>query len=257
MTERMDPEVLLQRELDGENSPAESAELQRRIAEDPRLRAGSEKLFSLGRTLAEVGQEDPPPSLVADVMRTIRANGARVRGGWVEVWRTAFARRPAFAYGLSLAAGIVLGALGLGALGPAALGTRDEAAVGTILPPGRLGAFRQVDRQELSSDGFRGVAVTRRGDGTVQAEVRVESNRPLQVTFEFDAKAFSPLGFGRSEAAEGEVVLEPGRVSIAHSGKGTYQVFLGARSAEPAPLTVRIDGQGIQVERSLETGRQE
>ena len=253
MKERTHAEDLVQREIDGENSPAESAELQRRIALDPQLEGSADKLLSLSRSLAAVPQEDPPPGFVADVMRAIRTKGARVTGGWIETWRAAFGRRPALGYGLSLAAGIVLGALAIGALGPAALSTRDEAAVGTILPPGRLGSFREVDRQELASEGLRGEAVTRRGDRTVQAELRLESSKPVRLTLEFDANSFAPLGFGRSVAAEGDVVLEPGRVRIAHSGAGTYQVFLGTRSPKPAPLTLRVEGEGVFLERRLET----
>lgn len=253
MTERTNAEELLQREIDGENSPGESAELQRRIALDPKLKASADELLSLSRSLAAVGQEEPPQGFVADVMRAIRAKGARVTGGWIETWRAAFGRRPALGYSLSLAAGIVLGALAIGAFGPSALSIRDEAAVGTILPPGRLGSFREVDRQQLTSEGLQGEAVTRRGDRTIQAELRVESIQPVGLTLEFDANSFSPLGFGRSVAAAGDVVLEPGRVRIAHSGTGTYQVFLGARSPRPAPLTLKIEGEGVLLERRLET----
>ena len=187
-------------------------------------------------------------------MRLIRAKGALGTGGWLKAWRSAFARRPAFGYALSLAAGVVLGAIGIGALDPSALSIRDEATAGTILPPDRLGAFREVDRQELASQGLRGDAVTRRGDRTVQTELRFESDRPVRLVVEFDANSFSPLGFGRSVAAEGDVVLEAGRVRIAHSGAGSYQVFLGVLSPKVAPLTLRVEGEGVLIERRLETG---
>ncbi len=253
MTQNTDATDLIHREIDRENTSEQSAEFQRRIVEDAQFRAGYEKLQTLSRTLEAIGQEEPPTGLVADVMRALRVRGEG-RGRWLETWRSAFAKRPAVGYGLSLAAGIVLGALGFGALDPSALNIRDEAAVATILPPGRLGTFREVDRQELASEGLRGEAVARRGVQTVQAEVRVESRQPVLITVEFDAKALSPLGFGRSVAAEGDVVLEPGRVRIAHSGAGTYQVFLGAKSPGPAHLTLKVAGEGILIERTLRTG---
>ncbi len=253
MTQNEDAFDLMHREIDGENTSEQSAELQRRMVEDTQFRAGYEKLQTLSVTLEAIGQEEPAAELVKDVMRALRVRGEG-RGRWLETWRSAFAKRPAFAYGLSLAAGIVLGALGFGALDPSALSIRDEAAVATILPPGRLGTFREVDRQQLASAGLRGEAVARRGAQTVQAEVRVESRQPVLITLEFDARVLSPLGFGRTVAAEGDVVLEPGRVRIAHSGAGTYQVFLGAKSPGSAPLTLRVAGEGILIERRLGTG---
>jgi len=254
MIRSKDPGDLIQREIDGENSPGESAELQRQIDADPELRARAERLQGLSRSLASVGQEDAPPGIIGDVMRSIRAKSARITGGWIDDWRSAFARRPALGYALSLAAGIILGALGLGALDPSAYQIRDDRAVGTILPPGRLGSFRQVDRRELASPGVRGEAVISRGETTLQADLHFESNRSVQITLEFDANSFTPLGFGRSIPAEGSVVLEPGRVRFAHSGAGSYQVFLGLKGPASPPISVSVGGEGVEIEGSLETG---
>ncbi len=253
MTERTNPSDLIHREIDGESSPADSAELRGRIAEDPGLRAEHARLTTLTRSLDAIGQEEPPAGFVADVMRAIRL-GATLRPSWIETWRSAFARRPVLAPALSLAAGIVVGALAVGLVGPSRLMTRDDSAAGTILPAERLDSLLQVDRQELAADGLRGETIMQRRDGELLAELRLESQKTLQVDWEFDPGALTPLAFERGAPALGAVTLEPNRVRITQAGSGKYRLVFGLKGHARTAIRLTLMGEGILLERKLETG---
>ena len=253
MSERSSATDLIHREIDGEATPDEAAELKRKIAEDPGLRTEHERITTLSRSLAAVGQEEAPVGLVADVMRALRLRGS-TRPNWLETWRAAFIGRPILAPALTLAVGIVVGALAVGLVGPSRFMARDMAAAGTILPAGRLDSLLQVDRQELIADGLRGEAIIQRRDGELLAELQLASQKPLQIELEFDPRMLAPLGFERETPSEEKVLLESGRVRFAHSGSGKYKLVLGLRGPAHPTMRLRVVGDAITLERMLAAG---
>lgn len=253
MRERTSATDLIHREIDGEATPDEAAELKRKIAEDPGLRTEHERITTLSRSLAAVGQVEPPAGLVADVMRALRLRGG-TRPGWLETWRAAFVGRPILAPALSLAVGIVVGALAVGLVGASRFMARDVSAAGTILPAGRLDSLLQVDRQELIADGLRGEAIIQRRDGELLAELRVESQKALQLDWEFDSSLLSPIAFEKETPAEGLVTLEPGHVRITHAGSGKYRLVLGLRGTGRTSIRLTVAGDGVALQRTLAAG---
>jgi hypothetical protein len=255
MKERANAAELIHREIDGEITPEESAELRRRVAEDSGLLTERERLGALSRSLAAVGLEEPPPGFVADVMRALRLRASE-RPRWIETWRAVFSRRPVLAPALSLAAGILVGALVVGLLGASRIMTRDDDAAGTILPASRRDSLRPVDRQELVADGIRGEVTTRRGGGELLAELHVESRTPLQIDWEFDQAALAPVAFERGTPTAGQVTLEPGHVRISQAGSGQYRLVLSLNDPSPATLRLSLTGGGIALERRLAAGNE-
>lgn len=251
------PEELLQRELDGENTVEESAAIQKRLASDPGLRESYERLRRLHLALGRIGPADPPPGLAADVMRAVRSRAARAGGalGWLDSLRAPFVSRPAFGYALTLAAGILVGAVFVGFVAPPGLlARRDGPAAGTILPSERLAEPKPLDRQDLAAEGIRGDVVTKQADGRVVAEIRLESEAPLDVRLGFETGALSLLGFERSRLAPGEVRLAPGEVRIEGAGTGRYVVVLGVQGPSASRLRLSLEGKGVRVEKTLEAG---
>lgn len=80
MREDADVSDLVQREIDGENTPEQSAELRRLMTTDPGLAARHAELAALVRALEAIGQEAPPAGLADDVMGALRRL-AEERGG--------------------------------------------------------------------------------------------------------------------------------------------------------------------------------
>jgi hypothetical protein len=253
-------EELLNREVDGENTPEERAALEERLAREPELRARFERLRALVRALATVKAVDPPPLLGEDVLRLVNRiqREGRRRQSWLGTLGAAFGRTPALRYAYTFAAGIAVGVLLLALLGPTflPLGLDRAHLSGTVLPESRRGQLQPVDRQELGLGGVSGVATIRRGSGIVLAEIAFRESEPVEVALEFDGKSFSLLAFERSGWTATGVSASLTDLRFRHVGTGRYAVVLGASEGPQPPLRLRLVGGQGRLERTLATGRE-
>jgi len=249
------PEELLQRDVDGENTPEEAATLARLIRESPALRAQHEALKRVVAGLHRVGLAEAPPALAADVSRQIRLNATHPSAAWRQL-QAVFTRKPALGYAMTLAAGLVIGGMGMALSGPSALFSRADApaAAGAILPPGRMQTPGALDRHRLSVAGIEGYAVTRMSGEHLLAEIAIASGAPVQVTLEFDPLLFAPVAFRLDDGARGEASLLAGQLQFEAATAGTYRLVLAPAGPERPSLRLRLQAPGALLEKDLETG---
>ena len=248
---------LLHREVDGETTDREAAGLRERLASERELREAYEALTGVGRALSEVGLVDPPPALVADVMREVKrgsgtaetTGGLRLLGSWVR-------QQPALALAASLAVGLLAGLLVTGR----GLVPMDGSAVsGTLLPPGHLATLPLVDEARLEGTGLSARAATRHGRGAVVVETELLSGGPVALSIDVDAAALAPRGVecvdGRPLAAAA-VVIEPGRVRVRQLSAGRCFVSLTvlAPGADAGAVAIHMEGPAGAAEASLRAG---
>jgi len=147
------PEILelIHTAIDGVATEAEQIRLRDAIARDPAVRDEYRRLQGLSELLSHVEPEEPPAQLVPSVMRAIRARRGRVRAFWP-------GGRVALRYAYAVAAGAVIGALGLhlasgGSLFAPAVPERDAGAT--------IGASAGAGRLDLAPAGVQGFATLR------------------------------------------------------------------------------------------------
>lgn len=247
------PEELLQRDVDGENTPEEAATLARLILESPALRAQHEALKRVVADLRRVGMAEAPAALAADVSRQVRRSTAHSSAGWSHI-QDAFSRKPALGYAMTLAAGLVIGGMGVALSGPSALFSRDDtrAAAGAILPPGRIEST--LDRHRLSVAGIEGYAATRMSGEHLLAEIVIASGAPVQITLDFDRLRFAPVAFRLDDGARGEASLHGGRLRFEAATAGTYRLVLAPAGPERPSLRLRLQAPGALLEKDLAAG---
>ena len=104
----IDPETLelIHAAIDGVATESEQIKLKDAIARDAAVRDEYRRLQGLSDLLSRVEPEEPPVQLVPGVMRAVRAR----RGGVFSSWPGG---RVAVRYAYAVAAGAVIGALGL------------------------------------------------------------------------------------------------------------------------------------------------
>jgi len=253
---RPEDDELLRREIDGESTAAERAVLRRRLDEVPELRSRHDMLRSLLGDLERVGLEDPPAGFAAAVVRAARQTAAP-REAWWHGLRAAFARRPAFGYASALAAGAIVGALGVILAAPAGLdtGIDDSAAAGAMLPRARLAETPVLDRRPVAAGRVRGEVSTRQAEPGVVAEVRIDSGTDALMTLEFDPQAFTPLAFHTPSGFQGEAALKAGQLRLTGAGPGTYRLVLDPSGQARPPLNFRMRGPEHMVQHQLQTGK--
>lgn len=240
----------LNQEIDGQNSPEESARLRDELARSPELRARYERLVGVVRTLEAVPPAEPPPGLTAQIMRAVRARArsARPWTSWGEAVRSALARQPVLGLGSAVAAGLVLGAFLAGVGEPLRL---EDKSGGTMLSGGALD-LREIDRAELLGDGYRGEVVVREGIGWIELRVRLEGRPPLDLTASFDLRELFPQGVDLQGAPAARVALGPDSLHLREAGAGDYVVRLGVREPAIKGVQVRLGRDpGPWVEKTL------
>jgi hypothetical protein len=254
---RWKDDELLNREIEGENTAEESAALSGRLDREPDLRASHARLVALAQALREVKEEEPPPDLALDVLRSLRDKPRPMarRAGWIDILASTFAAaarpRPILTFASGLAVGALVTAFLVQSIGIHRL-DRSE-LTGTILPPQRLGHLETIDRGRLELEGVRAEVTTKHGKGVVVAEMQIESSRAVDLAVEFDASTFTPLAFERRGGATTDVQLGGDRVSLSHAGAGRYVLVLGVREAVPSRLRLRLNGNGATIEKTLDT----
>lgn len=247
-----DHEELIQGEIDGVNSAADSARLKELLARDPGLRARYEALLRVSGTLGEAERLEPPPDLLEGVMSEVhrREPAGEARLGWLDALRALLTPGPLAACACTLVVGLVLGAL----LPPdSGLFSRSEreALSGTALDRGRLGSPGVLDRRSLARDGVQGEALTRLDDGRLVVEVRLDTTVPVDVTLDLDGTGLSPRSFSQDGPSDGGVVLGAGQVRFSHpAGRRLYTVSFVVGKPASRALLLRV-GEGDGWELSL------
>ncbi len=187
--------LLIHAAIDGIATEAEQLRLRDAIARDVEVRDEYRRLQGLSDLLSRVEPEEPPARLVPNVMREVRAH----RGGVRAVWPGG---RVAVRYAYAVAAGAMIGALGLhlasgGSLFAPAVPEGDVGAT--------IGAPARADRLDLAPAGVHGFATLRMS--------------PAGTAIGLDLKAVGPVEF----VLRYEPATDGGRVDVVvvRSGEST------------------------------------
>lgn len=249
-------EELIQGEVDGLNSAAESAQLEELLVADPGVRARYESLLRVSGALERAERLDPPPGFADDVMSVVRRRVRReeAQPGWREALRALFAPVPLAACACTLVVGLVLGALLPTDPGLLSRSERDALA-GTVLSGGRLVPPGSLGQRSFSSPGLRGEAVARLEGGLLVVALELDATEAVEVRLELDRTGSSPRSFSRDVPAGGDVVMGAGRVRFVHpAGRNVYSVSFDLGEATLRTLRLEI-GEGESWELTVRPAR--
>jgi len=180
------PEILdlIHADIDGVATEAEQVLLRDAIAGNAAVRDEYRRLRGLCDVLAQVERVAPPAQLAPAVMRAVRAHDRSNPGGLAGRIRDFWpGGRPVLRYAYAVAAGAVLGILGLhlaagGSLFGPAVPERDATA--TIAPP--VG----VSRLDLAPAGIRGFATLRSSASGTAIGLDLNAAEPVELVLRYD-----------------------------------------------------------------------
>lgn len=236
---RPEHDDLIQGEIDGVNSAADSARLRVLLASRPDLDDRLGSLRRVSETLGQAERLDPPPGFVDGVMSAVRRRKPEKepRVGWLEVLRSLLTPAPLAACACTLILGVFLG----GFLPRESVLSRSERAAlsGTALSHGRLAATGSLDRRSFTREGFTGEAVTRIEEGLLVLDLELEATRTFDVNLDLDGSGLSPRSFSQDGPSRGDVVMASGQVRFSHPvGRRRYSVSFGI--GDPGGRTLRL-----------------
>lgn len=235
--------ALIHAELDGELDAAASAELVRRLADDPQASALRTDLGRVSSMLARMQQVPVPGGLHKALLQAIHPR-ARVVAMPPPRRRVAIAR-----YGFALAAGVVLGGIGLSLLQPERADFDPQLLVGTMgHPAGTLRDVQPRDVHPIATADVTGSVALQQAGGLWVLVFDLDASAPVTITARYDATGIRFNGYAQADSAAPSTSVRavPGRIGFDIDGSRRLALFLA-----PAPggrVRVRIEGAGRTVD---------
>lgn len=261
MDNHMDPHFfdLINREIDGDISPAESDELRSIAAANPDSKRQLDTLRNLVLDVESIPEVAPPPGLRDEILASIRARQPQVqppeaprsRGPEDLVGRlAAFRRAPMIRYALAIAAGFVFGFVLYPIVGGLNRGTRFDTrdVAGTMAPLATTHPAETTDA--ASALAIEAIPATvsltsTSASATVEIELPGTSSGPLMVTWRSDR--FSLESFDRRSGAA-TVTLGASRAEISAAGAARLELRLRRLQSGSSPVRIERNAAGNGVE---------
>ncbi len=238
--------TLLHGELDGVNSPQESAKLNAYLAAHPEAQRLLAELRGMSNLLGEVKPVEPPAHLQHAVMNTIaqrRAARAADQGrfttfkNWLsEIFEPKFA----FSFAGGLAVGVLLFAL--------ALQTMKDKVNENAKLFGTIGAPQTEEREQsrtIAHEIARGEIKWRHEEDQLVAEIDLAATEPFDLVVLFEASA---LRCKEVAVIDGEelpnTVLQQGRLQLLHAGERSYRIVFQSNQSTGAGARVQFQRNG-------------
>lgn len=233
---------LIHREIDGENSPRESAAVKQRLALDPEAMRLYRELRGLSESCTGMPMLDPPRGLAAAIMGDVRL---KPRGRVApEPWQW---RRPAVwvlvKYGYALAAGLLLGLFLASPLlnRIRGLGTAESGELLGSMVRGGLPLDPQWEEtRNFGEPDDRGTIRLFRSGGLALVELELPPGPPAQARLEYEPGSVELRGFEQPGETAFGGQLDAGRVVWNCRGGVRYRFLFSCREAREAAIRVVV-----------------
>ena len=229
--------ALIQGELDGANSPKQSAKLKAYLAANAEAQKLHEELAAMFAILQEVKPVEPPAHLQHAIMNSLPprrepARGSRNFLSQAAAWLTSrLELKHAFSFAGGLAVGVALFALFFQGKEQNEL-TDWSKLYGMMGAPQAAPQPQSANSLEIRHSEASGVINLKHADETLVAEITLTAQQPLDLFISYDANALEFKSFALLEASEPIAVdLHTGRIKLSHAGEKHYALIFASRGA--------------------------
>lgn len=239
---------LINADIDGEISAAESDELRAFLEKSAEGRELHRELTAMCSMLASVEDETPPPHLQHVIMNSVKPAGVtRETPGFLQ----SLFGIPALRYAMTFAAGVFL-ALSLVNSGQVSNRAFDDVTglVGTVAEPVSADLESTVAIDETAVAG----TVSLRSSGSILIlDFDLMAMEPVEIEADYTDNTIWFNGFAQLESSGTTVSAETGRVRLGMEGKRRYAVYLQNEGSRETTVRLRFMANGALVyETSLE-----
>lgn len=250
---------LINGEIDGTNTAAESDELRGLLQENPVAKKEFENLRRIVHAMESRGLEPVPEGHIERILAAIpyRTRGGSTAGvpadpggGWF-AWLSGALGRPGLRLAGSFAAGAVVGAVVW--VGWSGGGRQrvdyplDNSTVsGTMKSIEQTEGFARVGDLGIQAGNVTGAfqLLENEPGSALLAELTLSSPTPVEWVVDYDGAGVSFEGFRRFDGGDGVVAAGGTQTRATHVGDGRYILFFSTRTRPTQPMTVRIFSAG-------------
>lgn len=239
---------LIHREIDGLNSPAESAQLRDALAANPEVRQFYDEMQATASLLQEVKPVEPPAHLPHVIMNQLPAHryGAASQASWWAGLREWLEVKFNFNYVYAFAGGLAIGVALFALVSQTTLPSLDSDQLGgTMIQRDGNEALKIIKTLEINRGGVIGKIEVKQSAGAVRAELQLDSTQPLELTIAFDDQQ---LGFTNltmlDDSVLGEAILIANAVQLTDAGQKHYAVDFKKKDRGASKLEIKMVGAG-------------
>ena len=241
---------LINAEIDGINTPQDSARLRSHLQRSVEAKGFYEDLERIAKAMRTAGFAEPAPGALERVLATIPFQAPRPRpdyGGGFSHWIANMFRRPSVRFASAFAMGAVVTAVLLVSVSREVdrpfsrpLDISDiSGTISTIDAASQLALVGSVDAQLSTVDASLRL-VLHANDDLLVAGLDLLSSKAIECVLSYDGADVSFDGFRRVSGSSEAVDAGRSETRITQRGDGHYLLFFSRSSDTPPSMTIRI-----------------
>jgi hypothetical protein len=251
---------LINREIDGLNSPKESEELSEHLSRDHEAALLFEDLNRVSTILDGAEPVEAPRNLRANILNSIdpKRYAEKRRLNPLTTLVNFLPQRGSLRYALVFTFGIVLGVVIYGLLSD--MGKQSSVESTTLYGTMRLDraseSFEPADNAEINLQNVQGSVSTKHGKGLVSVELALQSQQEVETVLQFDPHSLSFVGLQQLDYTGNPIDIGGNAVHVRNIGDNKYVLFFSEKAQSSRPMDFKILSAGSLVyEKALSTGK--
>jgi len=206
---------LMNKEIDGLNTPSESHDLQAYLNSNSEAKKFFDDLQRTARTLHGVESKEPPSYLRNHILNSIKVAPTRRASqyGWIGQLAETFQSRSFRRYALVFASGLCVGILFFVLANPWREDLTDTAKLsGSMALFPDISHLQVVDSVHIEREGIDGAFRTYKDEGRILVEISLKSDKDVRIELNSDSGELVFGSIGRLAGTEGDVNVTQGRI---------------------------------------------
>jgi hypothetical protein len=238
---------LINKEIDGSNSPEETARLKACLKNNVEGQREYDRLGNLAHMLSSVDAVDPPASMKARIMNSVerRRSAEPKKTSIFEYLSRKLQPRAALRLGYAFSIGLAVGVL----MYTVYLNIHND-VLGTSDASGTIGMGESPDKLE-SGDSFDVTLPQVRASVAVKylrtiplLNVHLSSVQNVTTDIAFDARTMRVRAVQQFNDPKSSITIRAGEVSISSNGSNEYSIFFAHEMPSTTPIRLSISASG-------------
>jgi len=235
---------LIHREIDGLNSPKQSAKLKTFLAANVEAQKLYDELTTMSAMMKEAKVVEPPSHLQHVIMNALPPHRYPAKKAGILAQAMDFVESKInFKYAYAFSGGLALGVAMYALVFQAALKAPDDSSElsGAMMRREPVEKLKTAHSFEINRDGVTGKIDLKIATDIVAAELALESTQPVELTIIFDEQhlSFKSLTV-LDESTSVEAILIPGAAQLTHVGRKSYALVLAKKDETASQLEFKI-----------------
>ena len=231
---------LINLEIDGLNSPKDSAKLKIYLENYPQAQNLYESLVELSQTLAQTEEIDPSPNLKKTILNSIDAE--KYKKGEKKSRTQIILPLPKFnlKYVYVFAAGMILGIIGYTTFSETIPKIDKSNLIGSLVLDEKAENLKIVDHLEFDSRDISCKLNLKSAEGYLLTELDLKSDEVIRIRMEFDPRDINFQAIQNLDDNNVDMVVKNNFLELNHKGKCKYFILLKDRTKTTSPLEFKI-----------------